>query len=384
MRANISHLAGFLVAVCIGTPLLAHHEFAAEYDDKKPVTLRGTVTKYEWTDPHVFVFVDAKDVSGANKDASGIASWAVEFASRAELRKAGWTRYALKVGDQVSIEASMARDGSKTAGGKSVTLAGGKKLVEPPVDVSSAAPKTGQAKPTPRWPDGHPRLGPVPGEKGYWANTSAGGLYEASAGNIRMDGNGLLANIADAAKVAPFQPWARGLYEFRQRSLLKDDPMVSCLPPGGPRQFQAPRGVQLLEQPDRQRIFVLSGGGNRNWRLIYLDGRPLPTSDDVSPTYFGYSSGRWEGDTLVVNVNAFNERFWFSNGGLPHTENLKLTERISRPDFNTLRYDVTVDDAGAYTRPWSGGWTLQWIANEDMEQYFCQDNPRDAEHMVGK
>jgi hypothetical protein len=181
--------------------------------------------------------------------------------------------------------------------------------------------------------------------------------------------------------VAPFQPWAKGLYEYRQRMLLKDDPMVSCLPPGGPRQFQAPHGLQILEQPDRQRIFVLSGGGNRNWRLIYLDSRELPTSDDASPTYFGYSSAKWDKDTLVVSVNGFNERFWFTNGGLPHTESLKLTERISRPDFNTLKYEVTVDDPGAYTRPWSGGWTLQWVANEDMEQYFCQDNPRDAEHL---
>jgi hypothetical protein len=196
-----------------------------------------------------------------------------------------------------------------------------------------------------------------------------------------MDNQGLLASVSDAGKVAPFQPWAKGLYEYRQRMLLKDDPMVSCLPPGGPRQFQAPHGLQILEQPDRQRIFVLSGGGNRNWRLIYLDSRELPTSDDASPTYFGYSSAKWDKDTLVVSVNGFNERFWFTNGGLPHTESLKLTERISRPDFNTLKYEVTVDDPGAYTRPWSGGWTLQWVANEDMEQYFCQDNPRDAEHL---
>jgi hypothetical protein len=353
--------------------LQAHHEFAAEFDDKKPVTLRGTVSKVEWTDPHVFVYVDVKD-------ANGLATWAVEFASRSELRKAGWTRESFKVGDQVTAEGSAARDGSNTAGGKSVQLAVGKKLIEPPANAQTPH-TTGAAKPTPRWPDGHPRLGPVPGEKGYWSYASSGGLIESAAGTIRMDSQGLLANISDAGKVAPFQPWAKGLYEYRQRMLLKDDPMVSCLPPGGPRQFQAPHGLQILEQSDRQRIFVLSGGGNRNWRLIYLDGRELPTSDDASPTYFGYSSAKWEKDTLVVNATGFNERFWFTNGGLPHTESMKLTERISRPDFNTLKYEVTVDDPGAYTRPWSGGWTLQWVANEDMEQYFCQDNTRDAEHL---
>ena len=86
---------------------------------------------------------------------------------------------------------------------------------------------------------------------------------------------------------------------------------------------------------------------------------------------------------MVTSVG-FNERFWFSNGGLPHTENLKLTERFSRPDFNTLRYGVTVDDSGAYTRAWTSSWTLEWVPNQDLEQYFCQDNPRDEPHMVGK
>jgi|SRR5579871_600098 len=376
MRASLFRILAVAVPLGVVMPLLAHHEFAAEFDDKKPLNLRGTVSKVEWNDPHVLIYVDVRDGNAVN-------TWSVEFASRSELKKAGWTRDTFKVGDQVTVEASAARDGSKAAGGKSITLTGGKKLMEPKVDVIAPAARKESAKATPRWPDGHPRLGPEPGQKGYWANASTGGLYEAAAGNIRMDGDGLLANIADAGKVAPFQPWAKGLYEYRQRELLKDDPMVSCLPPGGPRQFMAPRGVQLLEQPDRQRIFVLSGGGNRNWRLIYLDGRELPTSDDVSPTYFGYSTAKWEGDTLVIHANAFNERFWFTNGGLPHTENLKLTERISRPDFNTLKYEVTVDDTGAYTRPWSGGWTLQWVPNEDMEQYFCQDNPRDAEHLLG-
>jgi hypothetical protein len=198
-----------------------------------------------------------------------------------------------------------------------------------------------------------------------------------------MDSNGLLKNLADAGKVAPFKPWAKGLYEYRQRTLLKDDPVLSCLPPAGPRMFQAAHGVQFLEQPERKRIFVMSGGGNRNWRLIYLDGRPLPHSEDVTPTYWGYSAGHWQGDTLVVESDAFNERFWFSKGGLPHTESLRLTERFSRPDFDTLRYEVTVDDPGTYTRHWSSSWTLRWVAGQDIQEYFCQDDSQDEPHMVG-
>jgi hypothetical protein len=367
------------VAVLAGIPLGAHHSWDAEFDDKKPVTLKGVVTKYEWNNPHVFVYVDVTDKAD-------VTTWAVELASISDLKSMGWTRESMKVGDLITVEGSLARDGSKLAGGKTLTLASGKKLSSVFSNMPAAPPKGVQAKAAPKWPDGHPKLGPEAGQRGYWSNPSVGGLYEATAGNIRMNRDGLLLNIADAAKVAPFQPWAKGLYEYRQRSLLKDDPMVSCLPASGPRQFQVARGVQFLEQPDRGRIFVMSGGGNRNWRLIYLDGRPVPDSEDVNPTYFGYSSGKWEGDTLVVNVGVFSERFWFSNGGLPHTEALKLTERFSRPDFNTLKYEVTVNDPGAYTRPWTGGWTLQWIPDRDLntDEYFCQDNDRDPEHMVGK
>ena len=356
-------------------PLFAHHEPRAEFDEQKSVKLRGIVTRFEWDNPHALLYVDVTDKSG------DIANWAIEWASPLDLRKAGWTRDAVQVGEAVTFEGWPARDGSKFVSGRSLLLAGGKRFAEP--RDREAAQSRGSAKPTPRWPDGHPRLGVMPGETGYWANPSASSLVDSTAGKIRMDENGLLANLADAGKVAPFQPWAKGLYEYRQSTLLKDDPMLSCLPPAGPRMFQAAHGVQFLEQPERKRIFVMSGGGNRNWRLINLGGRALPHSEDVTPTYWGYSSGHWDGDTLVVESNAFNERFWFSNGGLPHTETLHLTERFSRPDFDTLRYEVLVNDPGTYTRPWSSAWTLHWVADVDIQEYFCQDDPKDEPHMVG-
>jgi len=364
-----------LVCGALVAPLAAHHELRAEFNQHKPVSLRGIVTRFEWNNPHAFLYVDVQDAGGET------ANWAVEWASPLELRKAGWTREALKVGDSVTVEGWLARDGSKLASGRIVALANGKRLSDPP--ETEASPARAQSKPTPRWPDGHPRLGVVPGEQGYWASPSAASLVDTSAGNIRMDKNGLLANLDDAGKVAPFQPWAKGLYEYRQRTLLKDDPMLGCLPPGGPRMFQVAHGMQFLEQPERRRIFVMPGGGNRNWRLIQLDGRALPHSDDVTPTYFGYSSGHWDGDTLVVESDAFVERFWFSNGGLPHTEALRLIEKFSRPDFNTLKYEVLIDDPGTYTRPWSSAWTLRWVAGQEIQEYFCQDNSKDEPHMVG-
>jgi hypothetical protein len=301
----------------------------------------------------------------------------VEFASRLELKRSGWTANSVKVGDQVTVTANPARDGSRRGHGKALVI-GNRRLLE----AGPQTIRTGKSgKSTPRWPDGHPRLGPEPGKSGYWANPSLPALHETAAGNISMNPEGILDDIADADRVAPFQPWAKALYLYRQRNFLKDDPMAVCLPPGGPRQFHAPYGVQFLEEAARQRVFVLSRGGNRNWRLINLDGRALPALEDLTTTYFGYSAGKWEGDTLVVQSIGYVERFWFSNGGLPHTESARLTERISRPDFDTLRYEVTVDDPGAYTRPWTGGWTLQWIAADESDEYFCDDYNRELDHV---
>jgi hypothetical protein len=189
-----------------------------------------------------------------------------------------------------------------------------------------------------------------------------------------MNNEGILRNIADADRVAPFQPWSKAVYEYRQRNLLKDDPFLRCLPPGGPRMFQTPHGFQFIEQRELGRILVLAGGGDRNWRAIYTDGRKQGQADETVRTYYGNSVGRWEKDTLVVDSIGFNEKFWFANGGLPHTEALHLTERFSRPDLNTLKYEVTVDDPRTYTRAWTGGWTIRWVPNEEIQEYFCEEN----------
>jgi hypothetical protein len=83
---------------------------------------------------------------------------------------------------------------------------------------------------------------------------------------------------------------------------------------------------------------------------------------------------KWEGDTLVSDTQGFNEDFWFTNGGLPHTEQLQLIEKFTRSDFDTLKYEVTIQDPGAYTRSWSAGATLRWVAAEELPRHLCQEN----------
>jgi hypothetical protein len=244
------------------------------------------------------------------------------------------------------------------------------------VCVGRASPSTTAASvaaAAPRWPDGRVRLGPPAGRKGYWGGASVKTLVENSTA-IPMRDEGLLVNLSDADRVAPFQPWSKAVYLHRQRTLLADDPAARCLPPGGPRGFHTANGFQFVEQPELGRILVLFGGGNRNWRVINTDGRPAALAAEAVPSYYGTSVGRWEKDTLIVDSVGFNERFWITSGGLPHTEALHLTERFSRPDLNTLRYDVTIDDPRTYTRSWRAGWTVQWVPDRDIEEFFCEEN----------
>ena len=236
----------------------------------------------------------------------------------------------------------------------------------------------GPARPTPHLADGRVNLGPLPGEKGVWEGNAGATLATNPKGldNPRM-------NLPTNLKIAdvPFQPWARAVYNYRQESTTKDDPHVRCKPSGGSRMFHTPYGFEFIDMPDQQRIVIAGVGGPHTWRTIYLDGRPHPKDPD--PTFNGHSIGHFEGDALVVDTVGFNEKFWLSREGIPVTSQLHLTERFTRTDYDTLKYEATVDDPGAYTAPWTGGWLIKWQTGEEMYEYVCQDNNRDVKHMYG-
>ena len=358
-------LAGLLLAVA---PVAAHHEILAKFDDKKPITLKGVVTLVDWRNPHVHVFLNVRDKNQ-------VANWAVELESPIDLQHSGWSRDTLQAGESITVTGFSARNGSRQAWGNSVVKADGKRVLNM---TASGPPAVAQSSPTPRWPDKQPRLGAVDGSQlGYWGYPTSTVLVESGV-NAPMSAWGLLKNISDAPKVAPMQPWALKLYTERQQRFLQDDPMyLNCKPPGGPRQFQLNYGVQMVEDRVRQRIFVLIGGGNSNYRIMYLDGRGHSGQvggDDDNPLYYGRAVAKWEGDTLVVETRGFNEDFWFTNGGLPHTDQLRLLERFTRTDANTMKYEVSVEDPGAYTRQWSSSWNLRWVADEDLPRHLCQEN----------
>jgi hypothetical protein len=216
-------------------------------------------------------------------------------------------------------------------------------------------------EPAPRWPDGHVNLGSAPNKKGYWEVRPGGGGF-------RPDGP------------VPLQDWAKAVYQYRQATFSKDSPLVDCKASPGPSFFNAP-GFEIVEVPEIKSIFILNIAGPHSWRVIYMDGRSHPKAEDLRPTFLGHSIGHWEGDTLVIDSVGFNEKQW-AVGAYPNTSQLHLTERISRPNLKSLTYEVTVDDPGAYTKAWSGKWTINektgssWIAGGDMFEYICEDADR--------
>jgi hypothetical protein len=282
----------------------------------------------------------------------------------------------LKPGDNITVQGFAARDDSNQVWGDVIVAdSNGQEVLAITKPTLSATITDQPARETPRWPDGNPRLGAPPGEAGYWVPTTSV-LMEEGTG-IAMEANGQLKNIADAPKVAPLQLWALRLYEKRQREFLATDPSyLECRPPAGPRKFLEPYGIQLLEDKPMQRIFVIAGGGNHDWQLIYTDGRALDGGfqlDDGNLLYYGRNVGAWEGDTFVIESEGFNEKFWLP-GGLPHSTQMQVTERLTRVDFNTMNYEITINDSGTYTRPWKSKWTLKWLAGQDPPEHYCQDN----------
>jgi hypothetical protein len=222
--------------------------------------------------------------------------------------------------------------------------------------------QAGPPRPVPRTADGHVIIGSFGAEKGLW-----------------LPGP-VVANQLGAVQERPFQPWARALIEDRLAHRL--EPHARCKASGVARQFLTPYGVEIVEIPELQRIFIFDVGGPHTWRTVYMDGRTHPRH--VEPSYYGHSIGWWEGDTLVVDSVGFNEGFWLDRDGLPHTEQLRTVERLTRTDMDTLRYELTVEDPGVYTAPWKGALSLRWEGNTELFEYVCQEANYAHELMVGQ
>ena len=221
----------------------------------------------------------------------------------------------------------------------------------------------GPPAPAPRNKEGRALLsGATPADKGIWL-----------PGPVIPDPLG-------PSKELPFQPWAGALFANRRTHQL--EPHARCKPSGVARVFLTPYGVEITELTELKRVYIFDIGGPHSFRTIYLDGRGHPKN--VTPTYYGHSIGWWEGDTLVIDTVGFNESFWLDRGGLPSTEQMRTVERLTRTNMTTLHYELTVDDPGAYTRPWTGQLNLIWDNDTELFEYVCQEQNYAHELMVGQ
>jgi hypothetical protein len=178
----------------------------------------------------------------------------------------------------------------------------------------------------------------------------------------------------------PLQPWAFELRKKRMDENGKDNPDAHCLPMGLMQLHNHPQPRQIIQTP---RSVVILYEGNAGIRQIFTDGRPLP-SNDPQPWWYGYSTGRWEGDALVVQTSGFRDGGWLDINGAPLTDAAKWTERFRRVSYGSLEIEITVDDPKAYTKPWTVTIPLLALPDGELIEYACDENEKDLSHLVGK
>ena len=208
--------------------------------------------------------------------------------------------------------------------------------------------------PAPRAADGHPDL------SGLW---------------VAVDVTG---DLLDPARV---QEWARTLMTEREAGFFEADPRFQCLPtgPGYLTLTGATNGARRIVQTPTV-IAILNA--DLNYRQIFTDGREL--EPDPLPTWTGYSVGRWDGDTLVVESNGYNDRTWLHTRGLPHTEGLRMTERYHRPDFGHIQVDATYDDPGTFDSPLHAVIRMEFVADDEMLETVCNESSEGRSHWGGE
>src|SRR5580704_5475155 len=220
--------------------------------------------------------------------------------------------------------------------------------------------KVNLSAPAPRAPDGHPDLS---------------GIWEPDANRYVRD---LAADLKP--EDVPFQPWAKALYDQRtDGSHEREDSDANCLPQGVPKIDAAPAPWKIVQTPG---FIVIVYEAFNLWRQVFMDGREL--DPDANPTWMGYSTGKWDGDTLVVDSRGFNGKAWLDQLGKPSTEALHVTERFRRKDFGHMNIQITIDDAKAYTKAWSVNEEVHLLTDTELLEFICNENNRDVGHLPGQ
>ena len=245
---------------------------------------------------------------------------------------------------------------------------------------TEGVPRTADGKPhlkapAPRLPDGKPDF------SGIWhasnPNRCVPGTGQFIECGTEIGGSRLNRNLGlDLPGGLPYQPWAAKLAKDREADDSRDDPHVRCLPDNPPRAWTLPHLTKAVHTP---KLLVLLYEVNAMYRQIFIDGRPLP--EDPTPGWNGYSTARWDGDTLVVQTAGFRDNLWIDMGGSPMSDAAMMTERIRRPNYGTLNLEITIDDPKVYTRPFTVNLTQDIEVDTELIDEFCLENEKSYERM---
>lgn len=241
-----------------------------------------------------------------------------------------------------------------------------------PATPRAADGSVNMSAPTPRMPDGKPDF------SGIWTSDEVDRRRPNVPPNPRdATTSRRMINLGvDLPDGLPYQPWLAALVKERWAVNAKDDPHVACFPDNFIRAYGMPHLLKFVQTPE---LLVVLNEWNAGYRQVFLDARALP--DDPNPSWMGYSSARWSGDTLVVDTNGLRDDSWIDWQGSVVTEAAKIREEIRRPDYGHLEIQLTVDDPKAYTKPWTVLIKERLIVEAELIDEICLENEQSLKRM---
>jgi len=357
-------------------PALAHHSNSA-YQVDKIITLEGTVKEWKWMNPHTWLILEVTGADGKKTE------WAVEGRPPGILGRAGWSGEILQPGERVTVHASPAKNGDPEGIIARVTKADGTVLGNQPNFSRAATADAAPAAASSATPaaGGRPNFAGVyyPAQEGGQAPPPARRPGEPLPPPTRSSptSDGSQGRGPEAPKLTPdyLAKW-NAIARSRTSGSYATDNVANCLPPGMPAMMSAAYGMEIMQ--DDQKITFFSEHQDA-LRRVYLDGRKPTPEILADPTYAGYSTGHWEGDTLVVDTVALTTKSYI-DGSSPHSDKMTVHERMRFVEPGVLENQITVNDPEALTEPWrvTRRYRKASYPNDQLREFACAEGLRDA------
>jgi hypothetical protein len=372
MSTRILIATGLATFIALTGTVAAHHSNSA-YQVDEIISLTGTVKEWQWVNPHTWLILSVED-----KDGNAV-EWAVEGRAPGILRRAGWDRNSFATGEQVQVYASPSKDGSHVGIIARVTRADGTVLGNRPdfdLDAVLLADHTDTAT-----------RGGVPDFSGVYypanesgpaaaARTETGPLPPPTRSAPISDGS--LGRRPNDPKLTPeyLAKW-QTIAASRISGSYEYDNIANCLPPGMPAMMGMAYGMEVMQNPNKITFFSEHQDALRR---VYLDGREPSKAVLEDPTYAGYSTGHWDGDTLVVDTVAITDKS-FIDSASPHSDQMTVSERIRLIEPGLLQDDITVYDPIALEEPWHVTHTYRKATypNDELREFACAEGLRDRQ-----